>query len=185
VSGRTSQWSGSELRAALHDIVDFNASYVGHEFWLLSDEQPVAYLRYGDFAPTLMEIACADARWRLTKRNRHGWDLGLERIDDHSLLGQYRARDWLAGGTIELARGPSVAVRKRPGGPWRLQMSRAKPFAEIPRHALTWHRDEPLQVIVKSLPPMGFANLHLSVLTVCALGLLEDESVTLSTLGGS
>jgi hypothetical protein len=159
---------------------------LGREFWLLAGELPVAYLRYGDRNdPALVEVVCREERWQLTKHRRTGWDLSLQRTADHAPLGRYRGRRWRAGGTIELADGTSATARNWPGGPWRLEASGAKPFAEVKRGLITRsRRDEPLRVTMKSAP-REIVGLHLVVLTVCGVILLEEDAMRMSGVGGA
>jgi hypothetical protein len=120
-----------------------------------------------------MHIACREEHWQLSKYKPHGWDLKLERANDQAPLGNYRARHWRAGGTIELADGTSVVASKS-SSRWCLHMPEAEPFVEIPHRVAQIHSaDEPLRVTMKSLPS-GLPGLHLAVLTVCGVILLEE-----------
>lgn len=157
--------------------------FFGREFHLLADGLPVAHLRYGDQAPALVEIACSEERWRLTKHWQTGWYLSLERTTDSVPIGRYRGRHWRAGGMIELTDGGSVTVRHRPGGRWRLAMPGTKPFAKLRQRRSGLRSNEPLQVTIKSIPP-EMVTSHLFVLTVCGVILLEDEVASMSSFPG-
>lgn len=170
-----------ELVAEPHELVQ--EIFFGREFHLLAGKLPVAHLRYGDQAPALVEIACKEERWRLTKHWHAGWDLSLERTTDSIPIGRYRGRHWRAGGTIELIDGGSVTVRHRPGGRWRLAMPGAKPFVELRPRRLRSRRNKPLRLTIKSVPA-EMVSLHLFVLTVCGVILLEDEVASMSAFPG-
>jgi hypothetical protein len=150
-------------------------------FWLLAGEIPVAYLRHGDRA--LVEIACREECWRLTKHRRYGWELNLERLEDSEPLGRYRGRSWQKGGRIELGDDGNVLVHKGMTSPWRMRLAGSEPFAEIAHSLYRWHRDEPLRVTLRSLPPEP-VTLHLAVLSLCGVILIEDLLARTFSSGG-
>jgi hypothetical protein len=151
-------------------------------FWLLAGETPVAYMRYGEHA--LVEIACREECWRLTKDRPVGWELNLERLEDSEQLGRYRGRSWRKGGRIELGDDGDVLVDKGLGSPWRMRLAGGEPFAEILHSLYRWHRDEPLRVTLRSLPQEP-VTLHLAVLSLCGVILIEDQLARASPSGGA
>jgi hypothetical protein len=113
----------------------------------------------------LAHMACREGDWFLTRRRKHGWEFVIE-VEDRSQVGLYSGRRWRAGGTIQMADGTRVDLRRRtPIADWNLQTPDHRPFAAISISGL--ERDK-AWVTIRSLPS-GVVDLHIVLLTACSV----------------
>jgi hypothetical protein len=95
----------------------------------------------------LAHIACRDGDWSLKQRRRYGWELVIESSEGQQ-VGWYSGRHWLSGGTIGLASGGRVDLRRSFNGPWNLCVSETRErFARLSHDGLN------LSLAIRSLPP--------------------------------
>ena len=118
----------------------------------------------------LVWMSCADGAWLLRKQRRLGWEFVIESSHGEP-AGRYSGRRWLPGGTISLADGSAVDLRRSPAGRWRLQSVEARePFVAMrvthPRDGLT------IALTIRSRQANVLA-LPQVVLTACAVVILD------------
>jgi len=113
----------------------------------------------------LAHMACREGDWFLTRRRKHGWEFVIE-AEDRSQVGLYSGRRWRAGGTILMADGTRVDLRRHtPIADWNLQTPGQRPFAAISISGL--ERDK-AHVTIRSLPS-GVADVHIVLLIACSV----------------
>jgi hypothetical protein len=114
-------------------------------------------------------LACSAGEWRLLKRRRLGWELIIENADGH-VVGWYSGRRWRAGGTIFLRTGPQFDLVRSVASGWTLRtVDRGQSIMHL--HG----RTVPMRVELVS-GVRGLADLHIAVLTACAIPLLDELS---------
>ena len=109
-------------------------------------------------------MACREGGWYLTKHRKYGWDLVIE-AKDRSQVGLYFGRRWRVGGTILMADGTRVYLRRKLNGNWNLRTPNSRPFAAIRISRLEMR---PIAATIRSLPT-GVVDIHVVLLTACAV----------------
>jgi hypothetical protein len=128
----------------------------------------------------LAHMACWDGDWFLTRRRKRGWEFVIE-AEGRSEVGRYSGRRWRAGGTILMADGTRVDLRRRtPIADWNLQTPDERPFAAISISGL--ERDK-ARVTIRSLPS-GVADVHIALLTACSVVSLGGMAPGAGPVGG-
>jgi hypothetical protein len=130
-----------------------------------SDGQRVASLRTYE-SGDLARIACADGAWGLNKRRRYGWELVVESSDGR-YVGSYSGHHWLPGGTIALANGTRIDLRRSLRG-WKLRVSETRERIVDPSE----YRRDSLRLTIRSRPTGLSYDLPMVVLTTCAVLML-------------
>ena len=120
----------------------------------------------GEFG--LAHMACREGGWYLTKHRKLGWEFVIE-AEDRSHVGRYSGGRWRAGGAILMADGTQVDLRRTIGRTWNLETADRRPFAAIGMSGLKRNK---ARVTIRSLPS-GVVDLHIVVLTACAVVSLE------------
>jgi hypothetical protein len=130
----------------------------------------------------LAVLACAEGAWCLKKRHRLGWELVIESSDGRH-VGWYSGRRWLAGGTIYLIDGTQVDLRRSLHRRWRLQATdTGQRVADIRTSGMS---TEPTMALTMRVHPAGITDVHLVVLTSCAVLMLERTLHPVIALGGT
>ena len=139
-----------------------------YEYELVAGEDRAGVISLG---PTewLAHMACREGDWYLTKHHKQGWEFVIE-AEDRSQVGRYSGGRWRAGGAILMADGTQVDLRRTIGRTWNLETADRRPFAAI--RVSRWDM-WPITVTIRSLPS-GVADLHVVVLTACAVVSLES-----------
>ena len=163
-------------RAVEFDV--FLRATVGRDLRLLGTQYEYELVADGDLAgmislgPTefwLAHMACREGGWYLTKHHKHGWEFVIE-AEDRSQVGRYSGGRWRPGGTILMADETRVDLRRKLNGNWNLRTPNSRPFAAI--RVSRWDM-WPITVTIRSLPS-GVVDLHVVVLTACAVVSLES-----------
>lgn len=133
--------------------------------------QVVAWLRlYGPAG--LVEMVCREGTWCLRKRRKYGWELLIESSGGRH-VGWYSGRRWLVGGTIILADGTRVDLRRSRKLGWNLRVSETRdPIVEVSRY-----RSGSLSLTIQSLPADIYSEAAIVVLTTCAVLMLMALAV--------
>lgn len=136
----------------------------------------VASLRL--YAPgVLAEIACQEGTWSVHKRQRRGWELWVEAADGRSVA-WYSGNHWCPGGTIILADGARLDLRRSVALRWTLRAEETRePIMEISRH-----RRGAQRVTIRSFPPEIYSDAPIVILTACAVIMLI---ATVDAVGGA
>ena len=151
----------------------FLSAIVGRDLRLVGTKYEYALVTGGGRAGAIgllgefwsAHMACREGDWFLTRRLKHGWEFVIE-AEDRSQVGLYSGRRWRAGGTILMADGTRVDLRRRtPIADWNLQTPGQRPFAAISISGL--ERDN-ARVTIRSLPS-GVADVHVVLLTACSV----------------
>ena len=131
-----------------------------------SSGELVAWLRlYGP--GELVGMACREGTWSLNKRRKYGWELLIESRDGGH-IGWYSGRHWFPGGTIILADGARVDLRRSRTFGWKLELSGTREvIAEISRY-----KPGSASVTIRSLPPEVYSDAPVVVLTACGVLML-------------
>ena len=138
----------------------------------------VASLRlYAAGASVLAQIACRDGTWSLHKRQKHGWELVLESSDGR-FVAWYSGHRWFPGGTIILADGARLDLRRSVALRWQLLAEETQePIMDISRF-----RRGAQRVTIRSLPAEIYSVAPIVVLTTCAVIMLI---ATVDAVGGA
>jgi hypothetical protein len=130
----------------------------------------------------LARMACAEGAWYLKKRHRLGWELVIESSDGRH-AGWYSGRRWLAGGTIYLIDGTQADLRRSLHRRWRLQApDTGQRVADIRTSGMS---TEPKMALTMRVHPAGITDVHLVVLTSCAVLMLERTLYSVIAPGGT
>jgi hypothetical protein len=166
----------------------FLSATVGRDLRLVGTKYEYALVAGGGRAGTisllgefwLAHMACREGDWFLTRRRKHGWEFVIQ-AEDGSQVGLYCGRRWRAGGTILMADGTRVDLRRRtPMADWNLQTPDERPFAAISISGL--ERDI-ARVTILSLPS-GVADVHIALLTACSVVSLGGMAPGAGPVGG-
>lgn len=115
----------------------------------------------------LARMVCADGAWVLKKRLKYGWELVIESSDGRH-VGWYSGRHWLPGGTIFLAGGAQVDLRRSLYGGWKLQVTEThRRIMDMRGYGFS----RPLTI--RSLPAEIYSEAQVVVLTTCAVLMLS------------
>ena len=122
-------------------------------------------------ASALARMACAEGAWRVDKRRRYGWELIIE-APDGRLVGWYSGRRWLPGGTIFLADGSQVDLRRSANGHWKLQTSGTREAFVVMRASRPGTSGVEIALEIRS-GPAGVLELPLTVLIASTVVILD------------
>ena len=127
----------------------------------------------------LARIECAEGAWRVLKRRPWGWELTIEHTDGRP-AGWYSGRRWRAGGTISLTTGAQLNLRRPLPGVWKLWTADARELVADMRG----YGPGSTRLMIRSLS-IGITDAHVTILTACAVMLLERTlRVPVSNVGG-
>lgn len=127
----------------------------------------------------LARIECAEGAWRVLKRRPWGWELTIEHTDGRP-AGWYSGRRWRAGGTISLTTGTQLDLRRPLPGVWKLCTTDTRELIA----AMRGYGPGSTRLMIRSLS-IGITDAHVSILTACAVMVLERTlRVPVSNVGG-
>jgi hypothetical protein len=116
-------------------------------------------------------MASAEGTWRLEKRRRFGWEYVLVDSDGQD-AGWYAGRRWLPGGRISLNDGTQADLRRSFRPPWKLQTTATHERC-VDISKARGRTGSTLTLTIRALPRPA-VDLHVLMLTACAVILLED-----------
>jgi hypothetical protein len=117
-------------------------------------------------------MANAEGTWSLEKRRRFGWDYVLVDSDGQH-AGSYVGRRWLPWGTISLIGGTQADLRRSSGPAWKLQTTGTKERC-VDISKARGRSGCTLTLTIRAFPRSAL-DIHLLMLTACAVILLEDS----------
>ena len=116
-------------------------------------------------------MASAEGTWSLEKRRRLGWEYVLVDSDGQH-AGWYAGRRWLPGGTISLIGGTQADLRRSLRPAWKLQTTGTKERC-VDISKARGRSGCALTLTIRAFPRPAL-DIHLLILTACAVILLED-----------
>ena len=155
-----------EFDVSLRATVGQDVRIVGtkYEYELVADGYLAGTISLGPTEFWLAHMACREGDWYLTRRRKHGWEFVIE-AEDRSQVGRYSGGRWRPRGTLLIADGTRVDLRRKLNGNWNLRTPNRRPFVAIRMSGLE-------RVTIRSLPT-GVIDLHIVVLAACAVVSLE------------